>query len=152
MYEGIVEENLQYEAILVDKTQDTTSNRSGTSASIKDLLKKATTEMLVLFVLRFKPMYTYEMMNLIEQISGGVLTFNTLYQAVYRLQKFHYIFEANKTISEDNRLRVYFSITAEGRVYFEQLVAEYRTVTDVIDNILARETLDLANLEGEDRK
>ncbi|MDR1158179.1 MAG: PadR family transcriptional regulator [Oscillospiraceae bacterium] len=135
----------------MDKTPDTSSNRSGTSASIKDLLKKATTEMLVLFVLRFKPMYTYEMMNLIERISGGVLTFNTLYQAVYRLQKFRYIFESNKTISEDNRLRVYFSITKEGKVYFEKLVAEYRTVTDVIDKILAQDTLDLTNLEGEDQ-
>jgi PadR family transcriptional regulator PadR len=147
---SIGEENSQDEAIM-DKTPDTSSNRSGTSASIKDLLKKATTEMLVLFVLRFKPMYTYEMMNLIERISGGVLTFNTLYQAVYRLQKFRYIFESNKTISEDNRLRVYFSITKEGKVYFEKLVAEYRTVTDVIDKILAQDTLDLTNLEGEDQ-
>ena len=36
---------------------------SGTPASIREALKKATTEMLVLFVLRHKSMYTYEMMQ-----------------------------------------------------------------------------------------
>ena len=36
------------------------SKKSGTVASINDSLKKATTEMLVLFVLHQKSMYTYE--------------------------------------------------------------------------------------------
>ena len=44
--------------------------------------------MLVLFVLRQKPMYTYEMMQAIEDMSGGKITFNTLYQAIYRLKDF----------------------------------------------------------------
>jgi PadR family transcriptional regulator PadR len=119
--------------------------RSGTPASIRNLLKKATTEMLVLFVLRFKPMYTYEMMNVIERVSGGVLSFNTLYQAIYRLQEFGYIREAGKTVSEDNRLRIYFSVTEEGRDYLEKLIAEYRNVTGAIEKVLALNTLD----EGE---
>ena len=59
---------------------------SGTPASIREALKKATTEMLVLFVLRHKSMYTYEMMQEIDRMSTGKITFNTLYQAIYRLQ------------------------------------------------------------------
>ena len=43
-------------------------------------MKKATTEMLTLFLLRQKPMYTYEMMQEIDTLSGGAITFNTLYQ------------------------------------------------------------------------
>ena len=49
------------------------SKKSGTVASINDSLKKATTEMLVLFVLHQRSMYTYEMMNTIEQLSEGRL-------------------------------------------------------------------------------
>ena len=49
------------------------SKKSGTVASINDSLKKATTEMLVLFVLHQKSMYTYEMMNTIEKLSEGRL-------------------------------------------------------------------------------
>ena len=51
---------------------------SGTPASIRAALKKATTEMLVLFVLRQKSMYTYEMMQEIDRMSTGKITFNTL--------------------------------------------------------------------------
>ena len=39
------------------------------------MMKKATTEMLILFLLRQKEMYTYEMMSTIERISDGRLTF-----------------------------------------------------------------------------
>ncbi len=49
--------------------------------------------MLVLFLLKQKSMYTYEMMSTVEKISGGELIFNTLYLAIYRLQSFNYIEE-----------------------------------------------------------
>ena len=84
---------------------------SGTPASIREALKKATTEMLVLFVLRQKKMYTYEMMQEISHMSDGKIAFNTLYQAIYRLQSFQYIKEDGKVVSDDNRIRIYFTIT-----------------------------------------
>ena len=65
--------------------KDSSEKRSGTPASMKESLKKATTEMLVLFMLRQRPMYTYEMMQMIESASKGIITFNTLYLAIYRL-------------------------------------------------------------------
>lgn len=112
---------------------------SGTPAGIREALKKATTEMLVLFVLRQKSMYTYEMMQAIESMSSGQITFNTLYQAIYRLQGFQYIQEEEKVLSERNRVRIYFGITDAGRKYLEQLIAEYRAFTGAIDQILAAE-------------
>ena len=113
-------------------------NRSGTPNSIKESLKKATTEMLVLFVLRKRPMYTYEMMQEIETLSEGEITFNTLYQAIYRLQGFSYIVEHSKQIA-DNRMRIYFTVTPEGEAYLEQLVEGYRAFTGAVDRILGLE-------------
>lgn len=115
--------------------------KSGTPASIREALKKAVTEMLVLFVLRQKPMYTYEMMQAIERMSEGEITFNTLYQAIYRLQGFQYIREEEKVLSEGNRVRIYFGITEAGRAYLEQLMKEYRSFTGAVDRILDTQTL-----------
>lgn len=106
---------------------------------MRESLKKATTEMLVLFLLRQKPMYTYEMMSTVEQLSEGKLSFNTLYQAIYRLQSFSYIVESGKVMSEENRIRVYFAITKSGREYYDKLVEEYYSTIGVINNILTRD-------------
>lgn len=121
------------------KEKSGSSSISGTPAGIKESLKKATTEMLVLFLLRQKPMYTYEMMREMERISDGVLTFNTLYIAIYRLEKFGYITESDKVLSEDNRMRIYFSVTEEGQGYLDKIIAEYRAVTNAVDRILSRD-------------
>lgn len=110
---------------------------SGTPASIREAMKKATTEMLVLFVLRQRPMYTYEMMQTLETMSDGKITFNTLYQAIYRLKDFGYIYEKEKVVSEDNRVRIYFAVTESGETYLQALIAEYRSFTGAVDQILA---------------
>jgi PadR family transcriptional regulator PadR len=114
------------------------SKRSGTPAGIRESLKKATTELLVLFVLYQKPMYTYEMMQEIDRMSQGKLTFNTLYQAIYRLQDHGHIQEEKKVLSEDNRVRIYFAITPAGTVYLSQLLREYRAFTATLDDLLAQ--------------
>ncbi len=119
--------------------KDSSEKRSGTPASMKESLKKATTEMLVLFMLRQRPMYTYEMMQMIESASKGVITFNTLYLAIYRLQNNGYIQEADKVVSEDNRTRVYFSTTEAGNLYFDEIKKEYMLVTSVIEDILSKD-------------
>ena len=112
---------------------------SGTPASIREALKKATTEMLVLYVLRRKSMYTYEMMQEIDRMSEGKITFNTLYQAIYRLQSFHYIEAEGKVVSEDNRIRIYFAINESGEDYLQKLIAEYRSFTAAVDQILSQD-------------
>ncbi len=92
--------------------------------------------MLVLLMLRAKPMYTYEMMNSLERMSGGYLAFNTLYIAIYRLKELLFIEESGKSVSDDNRMRVYFSITDAGCRYLDNLITEYRRFSDVIDGII----------------
>ena len=95
--------------------------------------------MLVLFVLRQKSMYTYEMMSAIESLSEGRLSFNTLYQAIYRLRDHGYIQESEKVLSQDNRVRIYFSITEEGQVYLEALRREYQSFIDAVALIFSKD-------------
>ena len=110
--------------------------KSGTPGGIRDSLKKATTEMLVLSLLKEKPMYTYEMMAAIETRSNGVITFNTLYQSIYRLEHHEYIRQHGKLISEDNRVRIFFAITEAGEEYLKQITHEYLTFTNSVDALL----------------
>ena len=109
---------------------------SGIPANIQIALKKATTEMMVLHLLRQKPMYTYEMMSAIEERSGGDITFNTLYLSIYRLEENGYIREHEKVMSEDNRVRIYFAITDAGSAYFDELVKGYLRYTAALARVL----------------
>ncbi len=105
---------------------------------MRDAMKKATTEMLVLFMLRQKPMYTYQMAQEVDRLTEGVLTYNTMYLAVYRLQEGGYIQEAEKRI-EDGRARIYLGITPAGQAYYEQLRAEYGIFTAALEGLMARD-------------
>lgn len=108
------------------------------SQGMRDAMKKATTEMLVLFMLRQKPMYTYQMAQEVDRLTQGVLTYNTMYLAVYRLQEGGYIQEAEKRI-EDGRARIYLGITPAGQAYYEQLRAEYGIFTAALEGLMARD-------------
>ncbi|WP_235983198.1 PadR family transcriptional regulator [Gemmiger gallinarum] len=99
-------------------------------------MKKTVTEMMVLFLLRQKQMYVYEMSQEISRLTNGVYTFNTLYLAIYRLQERGHIKEAGKR-QADNRVRVYFKITKSGQEYLHDLLEEYRLLTDSLDRLLA---------------
>ena len=47
------------------------NGKSGTADGMKDNFKKATTEMLVLFLLGEKPMYVYEMIQALDYRSNS---------------------------------------------------------------------------------
>lgn len=112
---------------------------SGSPANLPIALKKATTEMIVLHLLRGKPMYTYEMMAAISERSGGDITFNTLYLSIYRLEENGYIREHEKVMSEDNRTRIYFAITDAGTDYLDALIQEYKRYTAALARVLELE-------------
>ena len=111
----------------------------GHPANMNTALKKATSELIVLHLLREKPMYTYEMMSAVAQRSGGVIAFNTMYLSIYRLQDRGCIREQGKVVSEDNRTRVYFAITPEGEAYLDRLMEEYRRYIRALDRVLEQE-------------
>ena len=51
----------------------------------------------------------------------------------------HRLHEEGKVVSEDNRVRIYFAITASGVDYLEKLIEEYRSFTGAVDQILDQE-------------
>lgn len=112
---------------------------SGSPANLPISLKKATTEMMILHLLRKRPMYTYEMMTAIEEQSGGDIVFNTLYLSIYRLEENGYIREHQKVMSEDNRTRIYFAITDTGSGYLDALIQEYKRYTAALARVLELE-------------
>lgn len=112
--------------------------KTNPAQGMRDAMKKATTEMLVLFMLRQKPMYTYQMAQEVDRLTQGVLTYNTMYLAVYRLQEGGYIQEEEKRI-EDGRARIYLGITPAGQAYYEQLRAEYDIFTAALEGLMARD-------------
>lgn len=114
------------------------ASRSGTAAGMRDSIKKAVTEMMVLFLLRQKPMYVYEMSQEMSRLTGGVYTFNTLYLAIYRLQEHGHIAEAGKQ-EADNRIRVYFKLTDAGQRYLDELLPTYRKMIGALDALLAQD-------------
>ena len=113
------------------------ASRSGTAAGMRDSIKKAVTEMMVLFLLRQKPMYVYEMSQEMSRLTGGVYTFNTLYLAIYRLQEHGHIAEAGKQ-EADNRIRVYFKLTDAGQRYLDELLPTYREMMGALEALLAQ--------------
>lgn len=113
--------------------------KSGTTDGMIDSFKKATTEMLVLFLLLGKPMYVYQMIQELDKLSHSAFSFATLYPAIYRLQKFNYLQEYEKCISDDNRVRRYYSITENGIEHLQELRLEYCQLIRGIDDIFSTE-------------
>lgn len=110
-------------------------NKSGTAISMNENFKKATVEMLLLYILKDSKKYVYEMMQEITRKSGGSFQVATLYPAIYRLTGFGYIEEAGIEMSPDHRTRKYYAITDSGKRYLEELVAEYRRLCDGVNKI-----------------
>lgn len=108
------------------------------ATGITNALKKSTAELLVLFMLRQKSMYIYQMLSELARLTDGTLTFNTLYLAIYRLQEKGYVREKEKRI-EGNRTRIYFSLTESGQRYLSALWAEYDRYTAAMRGLLARD-------------
>ena len=115
------------------------NERSGTPEGMQDMLKKATTEMLVLFMLRQRPNYIYQLTQEIERLTDKQLKFNTLYLAVYRLEANGHICISEKR-AEGSHHRVYYAITPQGETYYQALKQTFVSFTGVIDHLLPDDT------------
>src|SRR6478672_4427033 len=87
-------------------------------------LKKGSAEMLVLSLLSQRPRHGYEIAKLIEQRSGGVLTFHaaSLYPLLYRMEARRLIHGRWVEKAGERRKR-HYSITPAGR----RVLAERRS-------------------------
>jgi PadR family transcriptional regulator, regulatory protein PadR len=79
-------------------------------------LKKGSAELLILSLVEDQPRHGYDIGNLIEQRSGGVLRFNvaSLYPLLYRLEKRGWI-QGRWVEKAGLRRRRYYRLTPEGK-------------------------------------
>lgn len=108
---------------------------TGKEDSFSESLQNCLGEMLVLFLLKQKPMYTYEIMQEIKRISNGEFVYKSLYPYIYRLKSAECIAEQSQKV-EKNRTRIYFHITDRGREHLVNIKKKYRQLTTTADMML----------------
>ncbi len=108
---------------------------TGREDSFAESLQNCLGEMLVLFLLKQKPMYTYEIMQEISRISNGSFSYKSLYPYIYRLKNAGCIDEESTAVT-NNRTRIYFHITESGREHLVNIKRKYREITTAANLML----------------
>lgn len=104
--------------------------------NLTENLKKGLTELLVLKCLNNRPMHIYELLKLLDEKSNSICKIAYPYAVIYRLQKNNHIVEDGKRIS-DNRLRIYYKITEQGKQHLKNMLYEYSIFTNGVNLILS---------------
>lgn len=105
--------------------------------SLEENLKKALTELIVLFLLSEKECYISELTTAISTRSHGVLSIVFPYGAIYRLQQSGFIEETEKRNAPDGRRRQYLGITESGQIRLTQLLETYKRFSQGVANVLS---------------
>lgn len=95
--------------------------------SLERELKRGSTEVLILALLDEQPRHGYDISRLIDERSGGAITFHTasLYPTLYRLEDKGLI-DGRWVERAGQRRRRYYRLTAQGR----KMLARQRTIWD----------------------
>ncbi len=116
--------------------EDTMSETNqDTGHSFSAYFKRATSPLVVLSLLKKRPMYGYEISCEMERISDGNYTVAVLYPILYRLQEQGYIMVSSSEIV-DGRARNYYGITESGLEYLKNTVNEYYQMTELFDRFV----------------
>ena len=101
-----------------------------------DLLQ-GTLDMLVLKALQLEPMHGWGITERIEQWSDHVLQLGqgSLYPALYRLER-QGLVRSEWKVTEHNRRARYYSMTREGRLQFNEEIAQWRRLSRAVDLVL----------------
>src|SRR6185295_20064816 len=99
-------------------------------------LKKGSAELLILSLVEDRPRHGYEIGNLIEQRSGGLLRFNvaSLYPLLYRLEKRQWI-HGRWVEKAGQRRRRYYRLTPAGAQVLEAQRNTWRDFVEAISRI-----------------
>src|SRR5688572_12137843 len=106
------------------------------SAILDRELKKGSAELLILSLVEDRPRHGYEIGQLIEMRSGGVLHFNvaSLYPLLYRLEKRGWI-RGRWVEKAGQRRRRYYRLTSAGRKTLEAQRDGWREFVSAISQI-----------------
>jgi len=99
-------------------------------------LKKGSAELLILSLVEEQPRHGYDIGNLIERRSDGVLRFNvaSLYPLLYRLEKRGWI-EGRWVEKAGQRRRRYYRLTAAGKKVLAAQRSSWREFVEAISRI-----------------
>ena len=100
-----------------------------------DSFKRGTVDLVVLGVLMQGDMYGYEIVKAIKEKSGGNydIPLGTLYPVLYRYIENGYLSDRDEIVNK--RLRKYYHIEEKGREFYEELLSEYRKISQGVDLI-----------------
>jgi len=101
-------------------------------------LKRGSLEMLLLALVREADRYGYELVNALDERSGGELSVSggTLYPVLYRLEEADHL-ETRWEAEGRGAPRKYYRITGRGRQELERRLEEWRRYTDAVDRVLS---------------
>ena len=99
-------------------------------------LKKGSAELLILSLVEDQPRHGYDIGNLIDQRSRGVLRFNvaSLYPLLYRLEKRGWI-QGRWVEKSGQRRRRYYRLTPEGKKVLAAQRSSWREFVEAISRI-----------------
>ncbi len=97
------------------------------------------TDMLVLYFLKQKDCYGYEMTKAVSELSEGLLSIsiNTIYTAIYKLENDGMISEYSKRVGK-RRMRVYYHLESKGEERLEKLLSSYQATVDGVVKIMEK--------------
>jgi PadR family transcriptional regulator PadR len=98
---------------------------------------QGTLDLLVLRALQLEPMHGWGIAERIAQWSEQVLQLGqgTLYPGLYRLERQGFI-RSDWRVTDNNRRARYYALTASGRRYLTQSLADWRRVSRAINLVL----------------
>jgi PadR family transcriptional regulator PadR len=98
---------------------------------------QGTLDMMVLKALQLEPMHGWGITERIEQWSEHVLQLGqgSLYPALYRLEQQRFI-RSEWRVTDNNRRARYYSLTASGRKYLNESLAQWRRMSRAINLVL----------------
>lgn len=105
--------------------------------SLRDQIRKGSTEILVLSLLAQEPMYGYQISQELAGRSGGYfdLKEGLLYPTLHRLQKEGLLTSDWRKVGQARR-RKYYTITAAGREMLAEQTAEWETFMNELQALL----------------
>lgn len=104
--------------------------------SIRDQIRKGSTDTLILGLLAERPMYGYEIAKELERRSNGYFETKEglLYPALHRMQKSGWLSSQWQVV--DGRRRKYYALTAAGRQILGEQIAEWDEFVEQLVTVL----------------
>jgi len=108
--------------------------------SLRDQIRKGSTEILILSLLAERPMYGYQISQELQRRSGGYFDMKEglLYPTLHRMKQEGYLTSEWREVSPARR-RKYYVITDKGRQVLSEQAVEWRTFIEKLLPLLAPE-------------